>query len=209
MSKYSTIKDITSVIVETLLLDIIAGHGKDMIPMPVSTGDTEEEEYLEEIKSFWCGQQEVSRYDLLATILGYCTSEEDLPGIAKNIVEHYPENECKLTNDFITGAIHRFRNGGETATKEQADITEIPTNEQSSTITNGPDSNSASQKESEPLDVVEDNVDIIVPAHVQPMKAAKTTSAANNKKMQEYKEANAARMATAMEREAIASANRK
>ena len=166
------------------------------------------EEYLEEIKSFWCGQQEVSRYDLLATILGYCTSEEDLPGIAKSIVEHYPENECKLTNDFITGAIHRFRNGGETATKEQTDVTEVSANEQSSTITDDTDSNSASQKEPEPLDVV-DNVDIIVPAHVQPMKATKTTSAANNKKMQEYKEANAARMATAMEREAIASANRK
>ena len=206
MSKHDILRDSTSEITEKLLSDIANGKGNELIPVPVSD-DPEDAEYIEEIKQFWRGKEIVSRYDLFTTILKYCaTDKEDFKEIAQTIANHYPEvAECELTSSSITGIVHRFRNGGSENSKEQTNNEKVSENgsEQSGNVGAAFVAATYEKEESLDLDLDFDETDgAFEPIHKPNLNKPKV-SAANSKKMQEYKEATAARLAMAQEREAV------
>ena len=103
MTKSKRTKDILQKILESLIYDIAAGYGTDVLPCP--TGDDVSgaaAESAQEIAQLWYGAQELSKYELLAHILAFCSTGDLAPQIASVIMYHYPEAETRLTAKAMT-----------------------------------------------------------------------------------------------------------
>ena len=107
MTKSKRTKDILQKILESLIYDIAAGYGTDVLPCP--TGDDVSgaaAESAQEIAQLWYGAQELSKYELLAHILAFCSTGDLAPQIASVVMYHYPEAETRLTAKAMTKLMH-------------------------------------------------------------------------------------------------------
>ena len=108
MTKSKRTKDILQKILESLIYDIAAGYGTDVLPCP--TGDDVSgaaAESAQEIAQLWYGAQELSKYELLAHILAFCSTGDLAPQIASVVMYHYPEAETRLTAKTMTDIINK------------------------------------------------------------------------------------------------------
>ena len=65
MLNYVSFKQIVSRLTNDLLIDIIAGHGEEMIPVPQKFEDdsTGFNDNVGELQQFWCGKDEITKYE--------------------------------------------------------------------------------------------------------------------------------------------------
>lgn len=111
MSKSDKFRSVIKAVVSNLLMDITSGHGNDYISIPREDENTiiPMKNCIHELAKFWGGNQSITKFELFAAILQYCSNENTvLDDITTLIVDKYPDNEARLTSDCIQDTILKY-----------------------------------------------------------------------------------------------------